>query len=75
MSQENPGGKPPLEAFRQAYLVANEAFNRRDFEAAFFGFAPDLEWGTVAEVPDQGVTRGRSGLSVSPSSCTHDRYP
>ena len=40
-------GHPPLEAFRQAYLLANEAFNRHDFESAFFGFHPELEWHPV----------------------------
>ncbi len=54
--------RPPLDAFRQAYMLANEAFNRHDFEAAFFGFHPDLEWHTVAEVPGPKVLRGREAV-------------
>jgi ketosteroid isomerase-like protein len=62
MSRENVEGHPPLEAFRQAYLAANEAFNRHDFEAAFFGFHPELEWHTVAEVPGSKLLYGRRGV-------------
>ena len=54
--------RPPLDAFRQAYMLANEAFNRHDFEAAFFGSHPDLEWHTVAEVPGPKVMRGRKAV-------------
>ena len=51
--------RPPLEAFREACLVANEAFNRHDFEGAFFGLHSDLEWHTVADVPGPKVMHGR----------------
>lgn len=54
--------RPPLDAFRQAYMLANEAFNRHDFEAAFFGSHPDLEWHTVADVPGPRVMRGREAV-------------
>ena len=54
--------RPPLEPFRQAYLVANEAFNRHDFEAAFSGFDPELEWHTVADVPGPKVFRGQRAV-------------
>jgi len=54
--------RPPLEAFREAYLVANEAFNRHDFEGAFFGLHSDLEWHTVADVPGPKVMHGRQGV-------------
>ena len=52
-------GRPSLDAFRRAYMVANEAFNRHDFESAFFGFHPELEWHTIAEVPGPNLIRGR----------------
>ncbi len=55
-------GRPPLEPFRQAYLVANEAFNRHDFESAFFGFHPELEWHPVMHTPGPGVVHGRDGV-------------
>jgi ketosteroid isomerase-like protein len=61
MSRASPE-PPPLEVFRRAYLVANEAFNRHDFDSAFFGFHPDLEWHTVADVPAAKVTYGREGV-------------
>ncbi len=56
------GDRPPLNAFKHAYLVANEAFNRHDFDAAFFGFHPDLEWHTVAEVPGPRLMHGRRAV-------------
>jgi ketosteroid isomerase-like protein len=59
MSQEN--ARPPLEVFKRAYLVANEAFNRHDFEAAFASFDPDLEWETIAGAPGPERTQGRPG--------------
>ena len=43
-------------------MVANEAFNRHDFEGAFFGFHPHLEWHTVAHLPDRKVFHGRSAV-------------
>ena len=57
--RESVDARPSLEAFRQAYLAANEAFNRHDFEAAFVGFHRDLEWHTVAEVPGPKVFHSR----------------
>ena len=54
--------RPPLDAFRQAYMLANEAFNRHDFEAAFFGSHPDLEWHTVVDVPGPRVMRGQEAV-------------
>jgi ketosteroid isomerase-like protein len=62
MSRENLGERPPLDVFKRAYLVANEAFNRHDFDAAFFGFHPDLEWHTVADVPGPRVMHGRRAV-------------
>jgi ketosteroid isomerase-like protein len=62
MSRENVEGRPPLELFRHAYLAANEAFNRHDFDAAFFGFHPDLVWHTVAEVPGPQTMHGRRAV-------------
>jgi hypothetical protein len=37
-----------LAQFRDAFLAGNEAFNRRDFDTAFAGLAPDCEWYSVA---------------------------
>lgn len=62
MSRGNVDARPGVEAFKQAYLVANDAFNRHDFEEAFFGFHRDLEWHTVADVPGPKVMRGRDGV-------------
>ena len=54
--------RPPLEAFRRAYMLANEAFNRHDFESAFFGFHPELEWHAVMHTPGPTVLYGRAGV-------------
>ncbi len=54
--------RPTLEAFKRAYLVANEAFNRHDFDAAFFGFHPDLVWETIASAPGTEPLRGRRAV-------------
>jgi ketosteroid isomerase-like protein len=62
MPQGNVDARPGLEAFKQAYLVANEAFNRHDFNAAFLGFHPELEWHTVADVPGPKVLEGRDSV-------------
>ena len=51
--------RPTLEVFRRAYLVANEAFNRHDFDAAFAAFHPELEWQTFAGAPGLLHVRGR----------------
>lgn len=65
MSGERTGERPPLEAFRRGYLAANEAFNRHDFEAAFSGFHPDVEWQTVVDVPGPRVMRGRQAVILA----------
>jgi hypothetical protein len=39
---------PTLDQFRAAWLAGNEAFNRRDFAAAFAALAPDCEFHSVA---------------------------
>ena len=62
MPHEDVNARPTLEAFRHAYLIANEAFNRHDFEAAFFGLDPELEWHTVADVPGPRIMRGRRSV-------------
>ena len=61
MAAENPD-RPPLEVFRDAYLRANEAFNRHDFEGAFTGFDPEFSWHTVANVPGPQVFHGERGV-------------
>jgi ketosteroid isomerase-like protein len=52
MSQEN------VERVREAI----EAMNRGDFEAAFEGAHPDLEWQTLDAFPDAGTYRGPEGV-------------
>lgn len=59
---ESAEDRPSLDQFRRAYLASNEAFNRHDFEAAFYGFHPDVEWHTVADVPGERVMRGRDAV-------------
>ena len=54
--------RPSLEAFRDAYMRANEAFNRHDFEGAFFGFHPEFEWHAVVHTPGPTVLHGRDGV-------------
>ena len=61
MAAEAPD-RPPLEVFRRAYLAANEAFNRHDFEGAFSGFHPEFEWHTVADVPGPRTFYGEQGV-------------
>jgi len=36
-------------------MVGNEAFNRRDFRAAFAGLAPDCEWHPFEEIPERAL--------------------
>ena len=59
MSQEN---RPSLEAFKLAYLASNEAFNRHDFDAAFAGVHPDLEWETFPGTPGVERLQGRRAV-------------
>ena len=51
-----------MDLFEPAYLASNAAFNRHEFDAAFHGFHPDLEWHTVADVPGPRVMRGRDAV-------------
>ncbi len=56
MSQEN------VEAFATARREAQKAFNEGDFETAFAGLAPDVEWELLPSLPDTGVLRGRDAV-------------
>jgi hypothetical protein len=42
-----------LEQFKAAFLDGNEAFNRRDFRAAFAGLAPNCEWHPFEDIPQR----------------------
>ena len=59
MSDRTWEAPPSLGAFRHAYLVANEAFNRHEFEGAFFGFDPECEGHTGAHGPGTRVAHSR----------------
>lgn len=74
MSRESIGERPPLEAFKRGYLAANEAFNRHDFDDAFSGFHPEIEWQTVADVPGPGLMRGRRAV-VQAFEALLDEFP
>ena len=54
--------RPPVEVFRHAYLAANEAFNRHEFEGAFAGFHREFSWHPVAHGPGPSVLYGERGV-------------
>ena len=56
MSQEN------VEPFAKAVRAGQRAFNEGDFEAAFDGLAPDVEWHSGAWVLDAGLLKGRDAV-------------
>ncbi len=56
MSREN------VEAFVKARRGAQKAFNEGDFEMAFAGLAPDVEWQLLPSLPESGVLRGRDAV-------------
>ncbi len=51
-----------IEAFTKARRGAQKAFNEGDFETAFAGLAPDVEWHLLPSLPDTGVLRGRDAV-------------
>ena len=51
-----------LEAFRTAYLVNNEAFNRHDFDTAFAALPDDVVWETLPELVDRAPIEGKAGV-------------
>ena len=56
MSQEN------VDAFAESLRAAQRAFNAGDFETAFAGLAPDVEWNSGAWVLDAGALKGRDAV-------------
>ncbi len=51
-----------LDAFVKARRGAQKAFNEGDFEMAFAGLAPDVEWQLLPSLPESGVLRGRDAV-------------
>jgi ketosteroid isomerase-like protein len=51
-----------LDAFREAYIRNNEAFNRHDFASAFAGLPEDTEWHPVRNAPGTSPMRGREEI-------------
>jgi ketosteroid isomerase-like protein len=45
--------------FERNHRVAQEAFNRGDFEAALSGLAPDVEWDMLGTLPEAELLKGR----------------
>ncbi len=48
-----------VDAFAKAMRVAQRAFNKGDFETAFAGLDPNVEWHSGSWVLDGGVLAGR----------------
>jgi ketosteroid isomerase-like protein len=51
-----------LDAFREAYIRNNEAFNRHEFASAFAGLPEDMEWHPVRNAPGTPPMRGREEI-------------
>jgi SnoaL-like domain len=51
-----------VEAFAEAMRAAQRAFNEGDFETAFAGLSPDIEWHSGPWVLDGGLLRGREAV-------------
>jgi hypothetical protein len=51
-----------VEAFAKAHREGQRAFNEGDFETAFVGLAPDVEWHALPRVPETGVVKGREAV-------------
>jgi ketosteroid isomerase-like protein len=56
MSQEN------VDALAEGVRTGQQAFNDGDFEAAFAGLAPGVEWHVGAWIVDAAVLRGREAV-------------
>ena len=50
------------EAFAKGLRQSVEHFNARDYDAAFVGLAPDVEWHFADWLPDLDVINGRDEL-------------
>jgi len=48
-----------LEAFREAYMGTQDAFQRHDFEAAFADLPEDVVWEPLPEIVDVGRLEGK----------------
>jgi SnoaL-like domain len=53
---------PEFDELLEALRAAQRAFNAGDFETAFAGVAPDVEWHSGSWVIDGGVFRGKDAL-------------
>ncbi len=51
-----------VEAFAARHRAAQEAFNEADFETAFAGLAPDVEWHVLQSALETGVIKGRDAV-------------
>jgi ketosteroid isomerase-like protein len=53
-----------VEAFTRAHRAGQKAFNSGDFEKAFAGLAPEVEWELLPFLPEAGgVIRGREAVA------------
>ncbi len=65
MSQGHPhqaSSQESIESFASAGRKAQDAFNRGDFESAFGGLSPDVEWRLLPSLPDACVLSGRDAV-------------
>ena len=51
-----------VEAFAKAHRAGQRAFNEGDFETAFAGLAPDVEWHALPRLPETGVVKSREAV-------------
>jgi hypothetical protein len=51
-----------VESFAKAHRAGQRAFNEGDFETAFAGLAPDVEWHALPRVPETGMVKGREAV-------------
>jgi ketosteroid isomerase-like protein len=56
MSQER------ADALAKAHKETMKAFNAGDFDTAFAGIAPDVEWQILRSLPDSGLLSGREAV-------------
>lgn len=51
-----------LEAFAQVHRAGQRSFNEGDYETAFAGLAPDIEWDVLPNALETGQMRGREAV-------------
>lgn len=54
--------QPFIEAFAKDRREAQKAFGRGDFETAFVGLAPDVQWHLLPSLLETGVLDGREAV-------------